>query len=173
MSTINYMTRPIRQSGRIRDIKDWYTGKKKFKLYEGGLARRFSLYGSNRSYQIRLKLCDKLEEWLLALSKIKVPMGILIGGAFVTKDPEPAHVEVVCIIGGRLVLRPAQKDLMRELLTDKKNVEDRYCCSIVDILARKNGEDDAALYNKALDWFKFDKKYEPTIYRVNLQEAVS
>ena len=171
MSKINYMTRPIRQTGRIHDIKDWSVGE--LKHYDGGLIHRFSSYCSNEHYPNRLELCEKLRSWLLKLSKTKIHMEILIGGAFITRDPAPVHVDVVCIFRQDASVRnlnSKDKDLIKKLLVDKKYI-DMYRCSIAGIFMRSTprcAEDDKELYNEALNWFNLDKKYKSTIFRVIL-----
>ena len=170
MSKINYMTQPIRRTGQIHDIKDWSIGE--LKHYEGGLIRWFSLRGSAEHYPDRLELCEKLRSWLLELSKTKIHMEVLIGGAFITLEPEPVHIDVVCVFRQDARARTLNKDLIEKLLVDKKYI-DKYRCSIsiAGVFKRpmpRCAEDDKELYNEALNWFNLDKKYNPTIFRVIL-----
>lgn len=163
---LDYMTKPIRSGGEIRNILDYDVGESK--NYSGGLFRWFC---TNRGEQ-RRRLCEGLRSWLLELKRAKAPLEILIGGLFVTKDPRPNIVDVACIrrmpayVRGRSV-----KGIMDELLTNESHILRRYGCFVHDIQVRaapSSKKDDEKLYVEMLELFGFDGKYNPTLFRVCL-----
>jgi len=156
---MDYMKKPTRCGGEIRNIIGYESGESK--KYKWGLWSWFyPIEGNNQRHD----LCENLRRWLLVLKKTKIPMEILIGGMFITLNPNPSHVDVMCIIKRGLNL--AVKQQLDNLLNNKSKA---YNISIVEVLSiPKSKEDDVTLYNHALERFGFDKKYKPTIFRVCL-----
>jgi len=98
-------------------------------------------------------------------------MEILIGGLFITMEPKPDYVDVMCV--GRVdmdKLAPLIRERLNNLLNNKRYIHYNRI-SVAEIRSTpKSKESDEALYDKAIKLFRFDKKHNPTIFRVCLQE---
>jgi len=164
---MDYMKKPIRCGGEIRNIIDYEAGESK--KYKWGLWAWF--YPIDKNDQ-RHDLCESLRKWLLVLKKTGASMEILIGGMFITKNPSPGHVDVICVVRKNMNgLRSSVKQQVYNLLTNGKHIFKTYRVNVIEArLTPKSQENDTALYDKALERFGFDKKHEPkpTIFRVCL-----
>jgi hypothetical protein len=105
----------------------------------------------------RKELCGKFREWLKAVKDTGVPLEIWVGGSFVTYKPEPADVDIACIMNVDRVrsLEPtALGYFIRLLKTDA--VKLKYGCHVFSV--REGNFSD---YNYWVDFFGHSRDGAP------------
>jgi hypothetical protein len=145
----------------IKEIRDINTS--------GGLYTWFAWKLTNiGDLRWREGLCEKLKLWLQEINKMKLPLKILIDGAFITYEPKPKYIDIVCAIEHDDIrkLGGSAKKKLQELCNNMKVYDEKYNC-VIKLKISMSGDDDVKLYNEALGWFELDKGDDITIFRVS------